>query len=372
MPESKLDEDLVDGLKEAKKTPRSFALIIKGASPVKLLVRKKKFKEGDLMKAKTEAKGNDYITGVLEASGSDFAFKIIANEEPGVTILKLKDLISEQAGMTAKPRWELVKELPKLPDDDDDTNKSGTQGTTSSTENASTQSAIPNAPPPPPPPPPPPQAPAVNANQLVAAMSKLGPQLQAAAKNNPDRVNDLTRPVAAFKEQIRLEQLDEARATLTQLVNLLKSLPTPTTQSSGNNQQAPKFSVMKLGKARIEWPDVRDKAVADIKKLKTALQEEFGQDGEQTQALTSALKKLDDLMVKLEVKLPDQLDAVLNADETSRGALITTARQTLNALNKLCDEDEVVAELDGNEVIEGFLVVQPMRSKLAEISAALG
>lgn len=58
--DSKLDENLVEGLKQAKKAPRNFALIVKGAAPVKLLVRKKKIKDAELLKAKTEAKGTDF------------------------------------------------------------------------------------------------------------------------------------------------------------------------------------------------------------------------------------------------------------------------------------------------------------------------
>src|SRR5262245_17020031 len=119
MAEAVLDEELADGLSAAKKAPRNFALIVKGVSPVKLMVRKKKFKDAELMKAKTAAKGNDYIVGVLEASGSDFAFKVLGKDEPGVTPIKLKDFISEQTDMTSQPRWELVKELPDVGDDGD-------------------------------------------------------------------------------------------------------------------------------------------------------------------------------------------------------------------------------------------------------------
>ncbi len=365
MPGTALDDELIEGLKDAKKSPRYFALIAKGVAPVKLLVQKKKFKEGALMKAKAEAKGNDVITGILEASGSDFAFKVVG-EEPGVKTSKLKEFIAEQTEMTAKPRWELVNELPKLADDEDEADEADQQ------EPAASQAEdIPNAPTPPPAPPPPPQAPTPSANQLQAAMNKLSPQIQAAAKNHPDRKNELVQLLAAFQKQIASEPLDPARATLTQLVDLLKSLPSPTSQTQTANQPA-KFSVMRLGKARIEWVNVRDKAVADIKRLKDVLAAEFNSDANQAQALAAALKKLDDVMKGLVVALPKELDAILNGDDTTREPLIATARQTLNSLNKLCNEDDVVAELDDNEVIEGFSVVEPMRAKLAEISAALG
>jgi hypothetical protein len=122
-----LDDDLIEGLKQAKKSPRYFALIAKGVSPLKLLVQKKKFRDGELMKAKTEAKGNEIITGVLTASGTDFAFQVVGEEEPSLKPVKLKELIAEQAEMPSKPRWELVKALPELGDAEDEQGEQDSQ-----------------------------------------------------------------------------------------------------------------------------------------------------------------------------------------------------------------------------------------------------
>src|SRR5687767_14474545 len=145
MPQAVLDEELVEGLNAAKKTPRNFALIVRGQTPVKLLIQKKKFRDGELMQAKTDAKGNDIIVGVLEASGSDFAFKVMGNAEPDVKTLKLKELIAEQADITAKPRWMLVNELPDVGEENEVQKQSGQQPT----------GQIPEAPPLQPPPQPP-------------------------------------------------------------------------------------------------------------------------------------------------------------------------------------------------------------------------
>lgn len=364
MPATKVDEELVEGLSKAKKSPRNFALIVKGAAPVKLLIKKKNIKDADLQKAKAEAKGTDSIVGVIEGSGSEFVFKVQGDKEPSVLAMKIKEMIGEETGMTVKARWELVKELPKLPDDENDSSGQGTQQPAPGTQPTTSpqNESIPNAPSPPPPP-------AINANQLLATMNKLSPQVQAAVKNFPDRRNDFAQTVAAFQKQMKGEQLEEARASLAKLIELLKSLAAPSSQAQ---PQAAKFSLVKLGKARIEWASVRDKAVADIKRLKDAIGEEFGNDTEQAQPLASAFAKLDGVMQQLEVRLPESLDAILNGDETTRNELITSARQMLSALNRLCEEDEIVAELDGNEVLEGFAVVGPMRAKLAEIAAALG
>ena len=115
MAEAILDKELVEGLNAAKKAPRNYALIVKGANPVKLLVQKKKFQDGELAKAKSEAKGNEIITGVLLASGTDFAFQVLG-EEPTIKTTKIKELIVEQAEMSVKPRWEVVTALASTED----------------------------------------------------------------------------------------------------------------------------------------------------------------------------------------------------------------------------------------------------------------
>jgi len=127
MPEVALDDDLIEGLKGAKKSPRNFALIAKGVNPVKLLVQKKKFRDGELAKAKAEAKGTEVITGVLVASGSDFAFQILG-EEPAVKPTKLKELIVEQTEITAKPRWEVVTALTEVSEEESEQGEQESQG----------------------------------------------------------------------------------------------------------------------------------------------------------------------------------------------------------------------------------------------------
>jgi len=358
-----LDQELTEGLKQAKKAPRNFALIAKGANPVKLMVRKKKFRDGELAKAKAEAKGNDVITGVLVASGADFAFQVLA--EPTVKPIKLKELIVEQTEMTAKPRWEV---LPTLPD-------------IGSEEDEQAEMEADEMPPGSPPPPttgaeqeqaeregedlPPTAPPAIDAKQLIAAMNKLSPQIQAAAAANPDRKKELVTPVAAFQQHIKAGELDQAKAVLAQLAALLKSLAPPPGGAS-------KVSLVKLGKARLEWIGVRDAALADIRKLQKSIEAEFRDDAEQAQELKAALARLNESIRELEAKLHEELDQVLNAEEAARPSLVGVARKTLTRLTSYLDTDPIMAELDDNEVVPGMKVVAPMRAKLDEISAALG
>jgi len=120
MANAKLDDELLEGLKQAKKSPRYFAVIAKGAVPLRLLVQKKKLRDGELTKAKTEAKGTDIITGVVVGNGADLAFQVLG-EEPSVKPTKLKELIATQTELTTKPRWEVVTALPELGEADEST-----------------------------------------------------------------------------------------------------------------------------------------------------------------------------------------------------------------------------------------------------------
>src|SRR5262245_50289239 len=122
MAEVALDEELIESLKDAKKSPRNFALIAKGSNPVKLLVQKKKFQDGALAKARTEAKGNDIIIGVLVVSGSNLTFQVLW-EEPSIKETKIKDLIAEQADMTVKVQWEVVTALTEVREDEKEQGK---------------------------------------------------------------------------------------------------------------------------------------------------------------------------------------------------------------------------------------------------------
>lgn len=352
MPGTALDEELTEGLKQAKKTPRHFALIVKGANPVKLMVRKKKFRDGELAKAKTEAKGNDFIVGILAVSGADFAFQVLA--EPTVKPTKLKELIAEQTEMTAKPRWEVVTALPEI-GDEEEVEQAEVEGTeTQPTSETPSPSSL-------------------DAGQLLAAMNKLTPQITAAAAAHPDRKKELVTAVAAFQQQHKSGQLEQAQDTLTKLAELLKSLGSP----SGGSGASPtggsgKVSLVKLGKARLEWITVRDAALADLRALQATIAAEFKSDAEQLQALKAALTKLNEGVRELEAKLPDELDLVLNAEEANRPPLIAAARKTIDRLTNYLNTDPIMAELDDNEVIPGMKVVAPVRAKINEISAALG
>jgi hypothetical protein len=113
-----LDEELYAALQTARKgKPRNFCLIAKGPEVLKLIVQKKKITEGAMNKAKTEAKGNAVIQGVVVGSGADLAFEVL-DAEPNIKPVKLRDFISEQTDITCKPRWAVVTALQEVPDEE--------------------------------------------------------------------------------------------------------------------------------------------------------------------------------------------------------------------------------------------------------------
>ena len=114
-----LDPDLEAGLRQAKKMPRNYAVIVKGAKAVKLLVDKKPIKPSDIQSAKAEAKGTGFYKGVCQGDGgAEMVFKLVG-DDPGIKSLQFKEFIAEQTGLAIKPRFEVVTELADINDDAD-------------------------------------------------------------------------------------------------------------------------------------------------------------------------------------------------------------------------------------------------------------
>jgi len=142
--------------------------------------------------------------------------------------------------------------------------------------------------------------------------------------------------------------------------------------ASGTAGTGGTLSVMKLGKARVEWIGVRRNAVGEIGRLREAIRDEFQDDEEQAAQLEAALAKLGQRIDKLDPTLEQQLDVVLNAAEAARPAPAEVARRTLQDVIDYLQTDEVLAEVDGNEVLPDIAVVGNMRAALGNIAAALG
>ncbi len=132
------------------------------------------------------------------------------------------------------------------------------------------------------------------------------------------------------------------------------------------------LSLVKLGKARVEFIGTQQRAVGEIKRLRQTLQTKFAGDASQSGQLGKADATLAALQDDLDSTLNDELDAVLTAEPGRRPPLIATARATLERLTGLVSSDPIMAELDGNELAPEMQVTAPLAARLRAIADALG
>ena len=154
---------------------------------------------------------------------------------------------------------------------------------------------------------------------------------------------------------------DQARAEADKLEAALDKL------SSG-----PNISVRELGEVRLEWRPVRTNAGGEIARLKQAIIDEYKAIPEAGEKVDKALKTLDATISRLDDRLTDELDAVLNADDSKRPPLAIKARKTLGEYISFVDSDPIMQALDDNDILPDLSVTEPIREKLRRISAALG
>jgi hypothetical protein len=140
----------------------------------------------------------------------------------------------------------------------------------------------------------------------------------------------------------------------------------------GGETGAPAVSLVKLGKARIEFIEVRRRATSAIGLLRQTLQTRFGDDTGQAPQLAKADKMLADLVVDLNDGLNEKLDDVLTAEPAKRPALAATARASLQRTTKFVTSDPLMSDLDGNEVVPQMQVTAPLIARLQAIADALG
>lgn len=369
-----LDKDLAKALQVAKKKPRNFAIIAKGANVLKLLVEKKPIKDGAIVKAKKEVQGNLVIQGVVRGDGGDLVFEVL--EETSIAEPKLKKFIADTTWLPLKPRFQVVAKIEAIDDDlaDDAVETESTSQPSSATSPPEATSVPPSTPPATEPPPP--SGP--SSDQLVASLNKLSPVIKQAVMNHPDRKADILKPVAAFQAHIQAGDLAAAKECLLQIGSLLKSLAAsagaPGGESEPRSEELPSrgLSLVALAKARMAWPEVRDAAIRDIRHLKDVVWNTFKDDTEQATELAAAMQVLDLKIRELDNQLHKELDAVLNGSEADRPKLIRAARTTLDGVLTLLASDPVFIAIDDNEAVPGMLVRAPLEEQLNAIWVALG
>jgi hypothetical protein len=106
-------EDLKAALMQARRKPRHFAIIAKGAEVLALLAQKKPFRDGALRQARREKRGKQIITGVCQGEGGTTMIFKVAGERPKVKKSKLRDFISAETGLMLKPQFGTLSESSK-------------------------------------------------------------------------------------------------------------------------------------------------------------------------------------------------------------------------------------------------------------------
>lgn len=146
---------------------------------------------------------------------------------------------------------------------------------------------------------------------------------------------------------------------------------TPSTDNGGSDQPRT-LPLVRLGRARLQWMDARQRALDGVTALKGEIAEEFADRPDQQQQLAQALATLGNKLDELGPRLEEQLDQMLNArTPNEQGDLAKTVRTTLQRFMAYVDSDPIIGALDGNEVLPSMMVTAPMRAALSQIAKAL-
>lgn len=326
--ETTLDEDLTDGIEDAKKKkPRYFAMFTKGADVVGLIVQKKKILEGQIIKAKKESGGPNIIQGVCQGlGGQELAFEVL--EEQSIKPLKIKEFISERTELTVKPQWSVVKALSEVKEVDDEVPQAPPQ--TTSPPSPSTGDPL---------------------AELAAKMKQLKPVVQVTIAANPTRKDDLLGPVAAFKKQIEAKDEAGARQSLMDLVKLIKELTStgaPPRPQQQQEQDDPAYTKAKarFAAARGTWIKVKDQAVNNIHAIRDAMVAEFKDVPDLKENLARGVKELDEVAGKFNDDLKRKFDEFTADPPPPAPDRDRIKRETLGLI------EAYRAEIEGNSIYE--------------------
>lgn len=205
---------------------------------------------------------------------------------------------------------------------------------------------------------------------FTARLEALKPKILSAP--NADKIKLV---VAQAADLARKGSVEKAQALLGQIEDMLTGTPpkAPPEPPAGGAQGAGGLSLVKLGKARLDWATLRGEAVRGIEQLARRVEDEYRNEADQRAQVAEATKKLRNLAAMLKEELEDRLDQVLNAaDAAARTAQMRAAKVSLTEVLRVVATDPLMKELDGNELMPDLKIVKPMQDKLREIAAALG
>jgi hypothetical protein len=372
-----LDSELATNIKAAKTKRMHFAFVAKGGGDGALVLAKGKVPPALITVAKKKSGGTQVIQGACFGEDGKIVFEM-AHEPPATMEAALKKVIQRDAGISQHCICRRG------------TNPDLVEGNV--TEPPVAPGGIPKAPPPAPSPPPMKQPTAQptakqsseKAEPPDAVWKRKDAALVPQLKTVLAKGGELATKVAADYKTARaltgekkyaeaVTRLDAISAAILAATAAEKSAGKPTGSEPGKTAEKGRLSLVKLGKARLEWRTVLKQSRVGIKRVQGALRREFGADAEQQPKLANALKQLDSISADFNEELGARLDDVLNAkDDPQRQTATTIARTMMDKFTRKIDGNEVMAALDGNSLVPDTKIIKPMRDKLREISTALG
>ncbi|ADB19136.1 serine/threonine protein kinase [Pirellula staleyi DSM 6068] len=247
-----VNKELAKSLQSARKRPRNFAAIAKGANPLDLIVSKKPIKPNEVQESKKKNGGNAAFQGVVKLDPTNDAglvFQVL--EIPSVTEMKLRKFITESTKLTLKARYEVVASIVEINDDipdevlekmplpEDNGAEIGASSKDDSEENrlkneriqqldeknrpveptvdqqSTSQTLEPEVP----------NAPEFDLTpQLMEKLKALMPRIGEASGQYPQRKADLSNLVAKFQVDLRSRSFEMAKQSLRDLALLLNQL----------------------------------------------------------------------------------------------------------------------------------------------------
>jgi hypothetical protein len=226
-----LDPDTMKHLEDVKRGKiRRFVMIAKGEKILTLIV----YKKGSIEKYKKEAKedhgAGQFYHGVVDGKGMNIVFKLCTadgfTEPPGKDI-KMKMFLSDETGIKFKPTYEIVAELPEIPEIEDES------GAVETEEAKSEEVTL---------------ADPEQAAKAIEALNKLTPLIKLALIAAPERKLEILQPAATIKDLIAKGDLSPARKQLLDYATLLKQIGTAT----GSTPKEDLLSVWRTAKESVD------------------------------------------------------------------------------------------------------------------------
>lgn len=370
MPDA-LDEELAQGLKQARKKPRNFVLLGKGTTVLKLLIDKKPIKSSDIQEAKKATKATTIVSGVIVGDGTDLVFKVVG-EEPSFKTAAFKEYLSEQSGLKVKPRFQVVPELAEINDTgedeqgESDSTESKPPGDTSIPPSGSIESQSSES-----------QSTEFESSEsapggddplaaLVATMKSLAPHVQTAILRAPSRKDELLGLVAEFQKQVKAQDAAATKAALGAIGQALKQGAAPGSQPAPTAKLGPDFWP-EWEKAKSAWRDAIDTVNGQLDKLR----------GELSKVDDAELKRIAEFglnAITADHKVPLQA-AIVDLDATRGGdsaKAIAAAKDLVEEFRDHIDTDERVEACDDNPFEVKVTIRDSLDKALGQMEQVLG